>query len=129
MNSSFGKEPPPKRVYDADQVDAYIADLQGELDALRNVPPRPATISERDWQTAASLLGRAIITAQRTADEVLDDAEARARAIISEAERQAREIAATRPPSDRPDETAGDANGNQAFRHAAVRLTDFNPDQ
>ena len=85
------------RVYDADEVDRYVAqlqqhvaELQGEVAALRHELSQSA-VAGRD-EAAERALGRAMIQAQLAADQATDDAAQEAERIIDDAHRIRRDI-------------------------------------
>ena len=104
-----------RRVYDAASVDEYIAGLERELEAQRaDAEVQRAEVAElrqlldQAQRAAASaqdhahgsaeteiLLGRALLTAQRTADEITAEADRRADVTLAEARRQADDMLAT----------------------------------
>lgn len=88
---------PDARVYDADEVDRYVAqlqhhvaELQGEVAALRHQLSQSA-MAGRD-EAAERALGRAMIQAQLAADQATEDAAKEAERIIDDAHRARREI-------------------------------------
>ena len=84
-----------RRAYEADAVDRYVTQLHGRLaelqrrleEALRLA--RDAEQRSGVMENAEILLGRALLRAQRMADEIVEDAHRRAELIIAEAQREA----------------------------------------
>lgn len=87
------------RVYDADQVDRYVAELQGRMASLNAELVRlqqEVAVSEgvaRD-EAAERALGRALIHAQMAADRATEDAAQKAHQLVENAYRQGREVVA-----------------------------------
>lgn len=85
------------RVYDADQVDRYIADLQEHVASLQNEiaalhdEVALSAVANRD-EAAERALGRAMIQAQLAADRAADDATREAERILENAYRRSGEI-------------------------------------
>jgi len=84
-----------QRLYDADAVDHYIAQLQAHIrDLQRQVTDAMALAQEAQAKAAATgkseaLLGRALLSAQQAADQTMADAERRADLIVAEARHEA----------------------------------------
>jgi hypothetical protein len=84
-----------RRAYEADAVDQYVASLYQELADLRErleealQVARDAEQRSGVMENAEILLGRALLRAQRMAEEIIDDANRRARLIIAEAREDA----------------------------------------
>ena len=97
--ASQGAYGPPgaelQRLYDADAVDHYIAQLQAHIqDLQRQVADAMALAEEAQAKAAAAgkseaLLGRALLSAQQAADEAIGDAQRRAELIVAEARQEA----------------------------------------
>lgn len=83
-----------KRVYLAETVDPYIEDLHRQIDDLNVELARLATGQQPvdDQVEAEALLGRALITAQRVAEEELELARGQAREIVERAEATAARV-------------------------------------
>jgi DivIVA protein len=85
------------RVYDADQVDRYIAELQEHVASLQNEiaalhdEVALSAVANRD-EAAERALGRAMIQAQLAADRAADDATREAERILENAYRRSGEI-------------------------------------
>jgi hypothetical protein len=81
------------RVYDADQVDRYVAELQSEVATLRQQlatlhdEVALSAVATRD-EAAERALGRALIQAQYAADRSADEAAQEAERLLEEAHRQ-----------------------------------------
>ncbi len=98
MASQGGYGPPGaelQRLYDADAVDHYIAQLQAHIrDLQRQVTDAVALAREAEAKATAAgrseaLLGRALLSAQQAADQTRGDAERQAELIVAEARQEA----------------------------------------
>jgi vacuolar-type H+-ATPase subunit H len=97
--ASQGAYGPPgaelQRLYDADAVDHYIAQLQSHIqDLQRQVGDAMALAEEAQAKVAAAgkseaLLGRALLSAQQAADQAVADAQRQADLIVAEARQEA----------------------------------------
>ncbi len=82
-----------QRLYDADAVDRYVAQLQSHIEDLQTqVTEAMAAAQEAQEKAAAvgtaeAILGRALLAAQRAADESIADAQRQAGLILAEARR------------------------------------------
>jgi len=97
--ASQGAYGPPgaelQRLYDADAVDHYIAQLQAHIEDLQRQLTDAVGLAEQAQAKAAAtgkseaLLGRALLSAQQAADQAIGDAQRQAELIVAEARREA----------------------------------------
>src|SRR5215472_831839 len=89
---------PMRRVYDAGEVDRYVAHISKIADDLgRKLADSAVRIEEADQrlgelELAEGMIGRAFLAAQRAADEVICDAERDGAAILSDARGRAEAV-------------------------------------
>jgi cell division septum initiation protein DivIVA len=108
-----GSEMEASRFYPAEAVDRYVADLTAELADLRqrlDVAVHGGDVEGRAESSSKveALLGRTLLTAQRTADRIVADAESAAGLAVSTAEaRAAAMIAEAQRDSDQARSDAG----------------------
>jgi cell division septum initiation protein DivIVA len=104
----------PRRVYDADGVDRYIEKLHDDIAQLRAELAQRAKVPTTE--AAEALLGRALLNAQRTADQFVEEAEGRAREIEADARQVADRLIAeaNRDAEEIIENAGGNANGRHA---------------
>jgi hypothetical protein len=121
-----GRIPPTlmsRRTYDATEADAVINGLLAEVDHVR-AELDEATARIRDLEnrptsdTAGTVLGRAMILVQLSADEILTEAKAQAAAIVARAEREA----ASFPPAPSPPAPSRSATGSAMLADLEKRI-------
>lgn len=81
-----------RRGYDADEVDAYVADLERRLAAAEARSPGASGLAAPERQQAAVELGTVLLDARDAADRIRTDAEVAASELVAEAERAARDL-------------------------------------
>jgi vacuolar-type H+-ATPase subunit H len=87
----------PTRVYDTSQVDAYVARLHQQIDALND---QLATLQDRlalptaadDTEAAERILGRVLLRAQQVADDVVAEGRRERDEAVAEGRRQRDEV-------------------------------------
>jgi len=118
-----------RRSYDADIVDRHIADLRSEIDSLRRSLDgalRQAGAAQGQGmpaQKAEELIGKALLSADRRAEQLIADGERRARQLISDAHEQSDAIvaAADRKAEDRLNAVRVEAQKILDEAHESVR--------
>ncbi|MGH3443001.1 MAG: DivIVA domain-containing protein [Nitriliruptorales bacterium] len=86
------------RGYSAKQVDALLDEIADEMERLnRELESARAQVTDAERRAGAAAaaeaeLKRALVTAQRAAEQTIEEAEGRARDIVAEAEREAEEM-------------------------------------
>src|SRR6516162_6409279 len=100
--ASQGAYGPPgaelQRLYDAEAVDRYVGQLQAHIEELQHQlgeavrTAHEAQAASASVDAAERLLGRALLNAQRAADDMIADAERRAQVILADAHLEADRI-------------------------------------
>jgi hypothetical protein len=84
-----------QRLYDAEAVDRYIAQLQAHIGDLQSQVDEAVRVAQQAQHKAVSatnaeaMLGRAMLSAQRMADDTIADAERHAELLLADARREA----------------------------------------